>query len=303
MANPFQSIRGQIHFWWLDVKRFFRSRSVLSNLIIINVAVWLLMLIAHLIVLVPTYLLGHPISLNAIFSDYLAFHTDLHLVLTRPWTIVTSLFVHAGFGHLFFNMLVLYIVGRYFLQYKNDKHLLATYLIGGVCGNLVYLAAYHVFPVFEPMISDSSCIGASGAVMAVMFAVTVYRPNHPINLLIFGQLKLKWLALTFILLDLIGLVGDNAGGHFSHLGGALYGSLAALWFLYANKLNFKKIRKKKKYYSSREAGAARTMTDEDYNAQKRRDEKRIDEILDKISKDGYGALSAEEKDFLYHYRR
>ncbi|MCQ2263140.1 MAG: rhomboid family intramembrane serine protease [Bacteroidales bacterium] len=302
MPYPFPSPRDRFHFWWLGVKQFFQSKSVLSNLMLVNIAVWVLMLAVKILVLVGSSLMGNPIHLQAFYYDVFAFHTDYYLALSRPWTIITSLFVHAGFWHLFFNMLMLYVLGKFFLQYKSGKQLLATYLIGGVAGNLLYLLAYHVFPVFAGVVSQSCCVGASGAVMAIMFAVTVYRPHHPINLWFLGRLELKWVALVFVVIDLLGVAGGNAGGHFSHLGGAIYGTLVALWYLYAGKIfNRKPKRKKPKFYYSNTS--SRPVSDADFNAQKKRDEERVDAILDKISKDGYGALTTEERDFLYHYKR
>lgn len=295
-------MQNRFHFFWYRVKQFFKSRSVLSNLILVNIAVFVLMLAANLLVYVSSYLMGHPFMLQPYFDEYLALHSNLHHLITHPWTMVTDLFVHSGFLHIFFNMLMLYIVGKYFLMYKSEKQLLATYLLGGIAGNIVYLAAYHVFPVFAPVADISCCVGASGAVMAILFAVTIYRPDHPVPLFFLGTIALKWIALTFVILDLFGLVGSNAGGHFAHLGGAMYGACIALFFINKEKKPQKKKREKRFYYANSQT-SSRPVSDEDFNAQKRADEKRVDEILDKISKAGYGALTSEEKEFLYHYRR
>lgn len=294
--------RNRLQLWWLRVQQFFRSKSMLSRLILINIVVWAVMFVARLLVHVGAFLMGSQFSLTPLLIDFLAFHTNYWLIFTRPWTIVTSLFVHGGFWHLFFNMICLYVFGQIFLSYRNEKQLLATYLIGGVCGNLVYLLAYHTFPVFAPEVGVSCCVGASGAIMAILFAITIFRPNHPIGLLFVGQIPLKWLAAFFIFIDLIGLMGGNAGGHFSHLGGAMYGCVIALFWLYGNRvLKFKpkvKAPKKPKF-----AYSSKSDTQTSSASQKEKDEKRIETILDKIAKEGYGGLTAEEKDFLYHFKR
>lgn len=296
--------RNRLHFWWLGVKQFFRSKSLLSRLILINIIVWAVMFVAEILVHVGAFLMGSKFSLMPLMDDFLAFHSDYWLVLTRPWTIVTSLFVHGGFWHLFFNMLCLYVFGQIFLSYRNEKQLLATYLIGGVCGNLIYLLAYHTFPVFAPVADISCCVGASGAIMAILFAITIFRPNHSIGLLFVGQIPLKWLAAFFIFIDLIGLMGGNAGGHFSHLGGAMYGSLIALYWLYGKRLfQFKSKVKVKAPKKPKFAYSSKSDTQTSSASQKEKDEKRIEVILDKIAKEGYGGLTAEEKDFLYHFKR
>ncbi|MCQ2280200.1 MAG: rhomboid family intramembrane serine protease [Bacteroidales bacterium] len=294
--------RNRLYFWWLGVKQFFRSKSMLSRLILINIVVWAVMFAADILVRVGAFLMGSQFSLIPLLDDFLAFHTNYWLIITRPWTIVTSLFVHGGFWHLFFNMICLYVFGQIFLSYKSEKQLLATYLIGGVCGNLIYLLAYHTFPVFAPVVDLSCCVGASGAIMAILFAITIFRPNHPIGLLFVGQAPLKWLAAFFIFIDLMGLMGENAGGHFSHLGGALYGCVAALFWLYGNQvLKFKpKVKPPKK---PKFAYSSKSDTQTSSASQKEKDEKRIEAILDKIAKEGYGGLTAEEKDFLYHFKR
>lgn len=296
--------QNRLHFWWLGVKQFFHSKSILSRLVLINIIVWAVMLVARILVHVGAFLMGSHFSLQLVFDDFLAFHTDYWLVLTRPWTILTSLFVHGGFWHLFFNMICLYVFGNIFLNYRSEKQLLATYLIGGVCGNLIYLLAYHTFPVFAPVVDVSCCVGASGAIMAILFAITIFRPNHPIGLLFVGQMPLKWLAAFFIFIDLIGLMGGNAGGHFAHLGGAMYGALIALfwlrgkqWFKFKPKMKTSTPKKPKFAYSSK------SNTNTSSASQKEKDEARLETILDKIAKEGYGGLSAEEKDFLYHFKR
>lgn len=294
---------------WKDrFRMFFRDNGVLRNLLIVNIGVSALLLLTSLVGKTVAFLAGGAFSVSADVLPWLACPADWNTLLFRPWTLLTSLFAHAGFWHLLFNMLMLYCIGTMFLRNFSSRKLLSTYLIGGIVGNLVYMASYHIFPVFEPYIPQSSCVGASGAIMAIMFAILIYQPNYRLQIWPFVAsrgIALKWIALIFIVIDLLGISGGaNAGGHFSHLGGAIYGSLCALWMRYGSQLRTsrpKTKRKKFKYYTSTQS--QRPMSDYEFNAKKHADEERLDEILGKISKSGYDALTAEERDFLYHYKR
>lgn len=301
-TSPF---RQRLHFLTSGIRQFFAGKTVLSNLILANVIIFVLLLVMRGLIHLGGWLFQTDIPVDAWMDANLAFSSNPETFLHHPWTIVTNLFIHGGFWHIFFNMFMLYVFGKLFLQYLSSKQLLITYLIGGIVGNLFFMAAYQLFPAFENIAALSTCVGASGAVMAILLAVTIYRPNHPINLLLIGQTKLKWVAVLFIVIDLLSIGGGNAGGHFAHLGGALYGAIAAIFFQIGNP--FKKVvfqKDKKKYYTSpKYAQGSRPMSDADFNAKKRSDEKKADAILDKISKAGYGALTKEERDFLYHYKR
>jgi membrane associated rhomboid family serine protease len=198
-------------------------------------------------------------------------------------------------------MLLLVIAGHIYLKYKSGKSLLATYLIGGICGNLLFQLLYNISPVLRVVAPSVYIVGSSGAVLAILIAITLCQPNYPINLLFFGQIRLKWVTLIligFLLIPLVNCDFRNIGGHFAHLGGALYGASVALWSHWGQKIFTRHHqKKKKKFYTSYQAGTPYTTPSQDDN------EKRVEEILDKISKDGYSALSKEEKDFLFHYKK
>ena len=296
--------------WTERLKMFFKHNDALRNLLVINVGVSAALLILALIIRLVGVLSAHPMSLRLLVMPWISCPADIYVLLSRPWTLLTSIFVHAGFGHLFFNMLMLYVAGKFFLNQLGNRRLWATYLLGGITGNIIYIVGYNVLPAFAGVVSHASCIGASGAIMAVLFTVLIYQPNYRIRIFPFYRsngIAMKWIALVFVVLDLAGMAkGTNAGGHIAHLGGALYGSVYALFLrggVHFPKFSWPKRNKKKtkKFYTSSQS--QRPMSDEDFNAKKRQDEKHVDEILDKIAKDGYGALTKEEKDFLYNYKR
>ena len=299
--SPF---RQRLRFLGQGIRQFFAERSALSRLMFINIAVFLLMLVARWLVSAISFLFSLHLDFIGWTTEYLDFPADFTALLYHPWTLVTSLFVHNGFWHIFFNMFMLYVAGQLFLKYLTQKQLVATYFIGGIVGNLFFMGAYNLFPVFASAVSYATCVGASGAIMAILIAVTVYRPNHPLNLFLFGKTTMKWVAVVFVAIDLLSITGGNAGGHFAHLGGAVYGALAGLFYLKGNpfrKVVFK--RNERKGYHAPTGTTGRPVSDADYNAKKRQDEAKVDSILDKISKSGYDSLTKEERDFLYNYKR
>ena len=216
--------------------------------------------------------------------------------------------MHAGFLHILFNMLWLYWFGALFLMFFSAKHLRGVYILGGICGGLLYMVAYNVFPYFRPMVDYSFMLGASASVLAIVAATAYREPNYPIRLFLFGTIRLKYLALIVIGTDLLFITSSNAGGHIAHLGGAL----AGVWFAaglskgrditsWINKtldaisvFSFKPRKPKMKvhYGNSRQK-------DYDYNARKKVQSEEIDRILDKLKKSGYESLTTEEKKSLF----
>ena len=285
----------------LDFRNIFSGKSVISKLIIINVAVWLCINLFKVILFL--------FKINSIdIVEYLGVPSDIHTLLLRPWTIITYMFTQEEFFHILFNMIMLYFGGLIFTEYLNEKQLLSTYLIGGIFGALIFIASYNLFPAFNNVVSGSVAIGASASVLAVFFAIAIYIPNFTVNLLFIGKIKLIYVAFIFLAMDLIGINRGNAGGHLAHLGGALWGYIYILQLrkgkdisnimnsLFNLRNPFKKNKTKFKIEYKREG---RPLSDEEYNSARAQNQKKIDTILDKIAKKGYDSLSKEEKEFLF----
>lgn len=152
---------------------------------------------------------------------------DLSLVpadlTSEPWTIVTSLFVHADFWHILANMVTLYFFGTYLSILVGETRLLATYFLGGLIGNLFYILYALYAPWGDPHIG---VIGASGAVFAIGGALAVLRPNLRVLLFFIIPMPL-WVAVIggFLLLSFIPSVAWQA-----HLGGLVLGLIAGFIF-------------------------------------------------------------------------
>ena len=292
-----------------ELKRFFTGGSVLSVLILINVSVWLLVKIIS----VFFFLFNKPDPLGAEswFLHFIAVPAYLPDLFSRPWSIFTYMFLHFDFFHILFNMLWLYWFGKIFLEYLNSRQLLQTYLTGGIAGALVYISAFNIFPVFNNTLPLSLALGASASVMAIVTAISFYVPNYSVQLLLIGRVKIIYLAIILFVIDFFSISAGNSGGHLAHIGGAIWGftyisiikkgkfrPFTGLTENWSKRIKhfFSFLKKPINNYSNFEK---RPLSDEEYNIEKITKQKKIDGILEKISKGGYESLTKAEKEFLF----
>lgn len=288
-----------------DLKGVFARGNVSIRLIYLNVGIF----VVTTLITISMQLFNRSV---ADIFELLALPASFERFVSQPWSIITYMFMHAGFMHILFNMLWLYWFGALFLTFFSAKHLRGLYVLGGICGGLLYMVSYNVFPYFSPMIHSSTMVGASASVLAIVVATAYREPNYPVRLLLFGTVRLKYIALIVVVTDLLFITSSNAGGHISHLGGAL----AGLWFAaslnkgmdatsWINKVidgivalfsrkTWKRKPKMKVHY-----GDNTRQRDYDYNASKKAQSDEIDRILDKLKKSGYGSLTTEEKKSLF----
>ncbi len=283
-----------------EIKRRYSAGSILVRLIYINIAVFLVVRIAALI--------GMFMNQPAIqLLQWIEFPSG-DMVLHRPWTLLIYMFSHYDLFHILFNMLWLYWLGRIFLEYFTPKQLGALYVLGGLLGAVLFWVAYAVLPFFDGKMGF--LIGASASVMAIVIAVAVYAPHYQINLLFFGAISLKWVAIITLVIDLLSVGEGNEGGIVAHLGGALMGVIFGLMMRNGHDVTawlnksidalvslFKRERgprigKTSKKWAKSSGQAAKS-------AAAPPDEDEIDAILDKLKRSGYGALSDEEKERLF----
>lgn len=291
-----------------EYSSFLKNNTILAKLIIVNVAIFLIINILRLFLFLFNIDFSHQLCGSGVFelTYWLAVPSSVTSLLTKPWTIITYMFLHEDIMHILFNMLMLYFSGKIFIDLIGKSRLFAVYFLGGISGAFLYILAFNIFPVFNLAVNCSVALGASASVLAILVAVSTFKPNYIVNLLFFGQVKLKYIAIVFILLDILSIDKGNPGGHIAHLGGALLG------FAYINMLKkgyaisfyrfndfFKLFKKKKKSKLRVEYKSTKPLTDEEYNTQKVEKQKKIDAILDKISKTGYENLTKEEKEFLF----
>lgn len=279
--------------------RFLKTPSILSMLILINSAFFLVIggweLIGNLFLTTDTT----EASISPLVV-YTALPAELTQLVQRPWTLLTHMFVHQDLMHFLFNMITLYFAGSIFRSFMSQRQLAWIYLLGGLGGAAFYLLAYNTLPAFETHQELSIAVGASAAIMAVLFASAAYAPSYSINLLLFGRLKLIHLALLIIAIDIVFGARMNPGGFIAHSGGGLIGLIAGFSI---RRAKFPKVRKVKFHKPSKQSKPnPRPETDEAFLKRKAADQAKVDRILDKISQGGYQSLSKEEKEFLFRHR-
>lgn len=261
-----------------------------------------LIAIMALLFVVPLLLNTLLFLFNSSFSNWLTFFelsADINTVLIRPWTIITYGFFHGSLGHIFWNMLLLYIAGGLMLNLFKARLLLNTFFVGIVVGGLIYLLSYNIFPAFQSR--SSMLIGSSAGVMAVLVFMASYMPNSPIRVFMFS-VPLKYVALLFIFLDVVQIPTSNAGGHIAHLGGALWGYLYQREFLKGNDIGAWFMRMVDAFTSLFDASKPKKKTTKRTRSTKTAsgvDQKKVDAILDKIAASGYESLTKAEKEYLF----
>jgi membrane associated rhomboid family serine protease len=278
-----------------DLKLRYKQGNIIEKLIYINIGVFILSLL--LPVIFGLYKNNGDFILNWFALEY-----DFSSLLSKPWSIITYGFLHADLLHILFNLIALYFIGNLFVEYFTEKQLLTFYILGTISGGIIFILSHNYFPLFEG--KSSVLVGASAGVSAIFAGVATYIPNYQLKIRFIGFVKLWHLAAIWIGLDIMALIGNNAGGHFAHLGGALFG------FLYVNQVSNKEINlfdkflsifktKKKPLKTVYKSPLKNTKTSSSNNLT----QQQIDTILDKISKSGYDTLSKTEKEFLFKQGR
>lgn len=277
----------------------FQQFNVAEKLIVFNVIFFVLPL------LINTFLFLFKIPIDS-YTVWFELSSSFNDLVFKPWTLITYSFLHSGFFHLFFNMYIFLFTSRLFLNLFKSNSLINIYFLGVVFGGLLFLFSYNFFPAFEN--SKPYMIGSSAGVMSLLIFMSTYSPNLEVRLIIFN-IKLLYIGIAFMMLDVIQIPYGNAGGHIAHLGGALLG------FIYANNLkkgvdiglpveriisklfNLFQLNKSKMNVAFKNKSKKNFNHPNDDNSKKH--QKKIDEILDKISSSGYESLSKKEKDFLF----
>ena len=242
-------------------------------------------------------------------SDFFSLPAALPRLLRAPWTLVTYMFYHEGFTHILFNMLWLWGFGRLFLMHFGAAHFHRVYCLGGVAGGVAYVLAYNIFPYFAGVLPVAIAMGASASVMAITLAAVVRAPWQEVYLFGMFRVRIVWIAVGVVLIDLFSITVSNAGGHIAHLGGALFGFVYARWVAVAGRrrsshsFSFSPLspflafgawvaRFRRQKATPRPRGGGETAEEE----------AELQRILAKLARGGYAALSAAEKEKLFRRR-
>lgn len=284
-----------------DLKLQFKIGGVSTKLIFWNVGLFIIPLIFF------SFLQLFKIKIE--YLDYVSLSTVPTELLRKPWTIISYAFFHNGIFHILFNMLMLNFAGKLFTTFFTQKQLLSLYIVSAIFGGMVYIISYLIFPALVNV--TVSMVGASGAIMAILVATATYQPTMEVRMLLIGNVKLVYLVLFLLVVDLIQLPMNNTGGHLAHLGGAVFGFFyvkqiqngtdITKWFaacidFFVTLVNPKKATPFRSVHVNPKKPLQKTeikITTKDETQQQ------IDIILDKISKSGYDSLNQQEKEFLF----
>jgi len=267
-----------------DIKLAYSKANIVEKIIYINVFLFLI---------------------TALFTtftiNWFALPTDLQSLLYKPWTIITYAFIHQRLFHILSNLLVLYYIGGLFLDFYNKKQFINFYFLGIIIGGIAFLAKYYFANKIGAPLG-----GASAAVSTIFVAIATKIPRYALRLRFIGSVELWVLAAIWVGLSILQLGNPDNGPAFAHLAGASFG------FLYAKQLEagndigswfesilnfFSKLIPNKK--STPLKTVYKSSKKQNTNEVSKTKQRKINDILDKISKSGYESLSKEEKDFLF----
>ena len=258
------------------------------------------------------------VAMDMVWRVDLSQYLGLHYVGAsdfRPYQFVTYMFMHGNFAHLFFNMFALWMFGNSLENTWGPKRFLIFYFVCGIGAGLTqelvqYIQLSDIVNNYQfvrlnnrsisvdEYLNMLTTVGASGAVYGILLAFGMMWPNSRIYLYFVIPIKTKWFVLIYGLIELFsGFSSVDNVAHFAHVGGMVFGLALILYWRYKEggwrpKFNIK-------FNKFKDFTGGRPKSDWDYNKEKADDEKRTDEILDKISKGGYDSLTSEEKEFLF----
>ncbi len=284
-----------------EIKSSYKKGSSLHKLIYINLGLFL----AVKLVFIFLFLFNIQ-NAEVLVIKWLAVPAYLPDLILRIWTPISYMFLHEGFIHILFNLLWLYWFGTIFLEYFDQKKLIAVYLLGGLSGAFLYIFAFNAFPAFAPILKQSVALGASASVMAIVIAVAAYVPNYVVRLFLIGPVKIKYIAIAIFVFTSVLDFSINTGGKIAHIGGALFGFLYVSQFKKGKDIGKGFNRLMDSFFSLFKSKSKLKVThrkvpknDIDYNTLKVKEQEDVNRILDKISKGGYDSLTKKEKEILF----
>ncbi len=281
-----------------DIKRVFSGGNHLSKLILINVGVFLVLNVLSAFL---------TVELDNKLLSFVALPSSISRWLFKFWTLITYMFVHGGFRHILFNMLLLYWFGRIMADLYTHNRVLQTFIYGGIVGGVLFL----MMSIIPGIPLKPYLVGASGGVLAVMIATATLLPDYSLNLILVGPVKIKYIALVCFILSTVLDLNENIGGKIAHIGGAAYGLYYGMQLkkgieitdtlnaFFNSILNlFRKKSTMRVVHNNQKRRSSGVMTSSAPMSESEK-QRKTDEILDKISSSGYESLTKEEKDFLF----
>lgn len=297
--------------------------TITKNLLIVNVVVFL-----------ATYLFRNMgVDLNNVLGLHFFLAPDFHI-----YQLFTYMFAHGGFSHIFFNMFALWMFGCIVERTWGAKKFLTYYIVCGVGAGLFqelaqfaqfYFIASEQLPHFTlaqtmkvanaAFLNLWTTVGASGAVYGILLAFGMLYPEERIFIFPLPvPIKAKWFVMGYAAIELFMAYSSTGDGvaHLAHLGGMVFGFFLIRYWRRHPDIRYSRRSGQQFFDSMRASWERRTgrkdrggvftnsantrhESDWDYNARRKAEQERMDEILDKIRRNGYESLTREEKQQLF----
>ncbi|SHM52757.1 Membrane associated serine protease, rhomboid family [Cyclobacterium lianum] len=299
-------------FWYHIRHAFDHKDNGLYKIIAINLLAFLVLMVARVFLTI-----GGAEEVYRSILSYLMMPASVPRFLMQPWTLISYMFLHEGFLHIIFNLLFLYWFGLLVQEYLGNRKLVNLYFLGGIAGGLLYMVLYNIAPYFSDRVDGALMLGASAGVYAIVVAAATLRPDTHFHLLLIGPVKIKYIAIFYVLVAFANSAGANAGGELAHLGGAALGYIYILQLnkgvdlgkpvqavgQFFEKLFSAKPKVKVTYRRGSESGRSASGRSRSTGATSGSSstQEEIDRILDKIAEKGYDNLSKEEKRKLFDF--
>ncbi|WP_303239717.1 rhomboid family intramembrane serine protease [Leyella stercorea] len=296
--------------------------TITKNLLIVNVVVFL-----------ATYLFRTMgVDLNNVLGLHFFLAPDFHI-----YQLFTYMFAHGGFSHIFFNMFALWMFGCIVERTWGPKKFLTYYIVCGVGAGLFQELAQFYFIASEQLphftlaqtmkVANANAaflnlwttVGASGAVYGILLAFGMLYPEERIFIFPLPvPIKAKWFVMGYAAIELFMAYSSTGDGvaHLAHLGGMVFGFFLIRYWRRHPDIRYSRRSGQQFFDSMRASWERRTgrkdrggvftnsantrhESDWDYNARRKAEQERMDEILDKIRRNGYESLTREEKQQLF----
>lgn len=306
--------------FWDNLRNAFRhNNNSLYKILALNIILFFVMVIIRVV-----FTFSGAGNLYNMIRSYLMMPADLSSFIVQPWSILTYMFFHEGLFHILFNLLFLYWFGLLVNEYLGSRKLANLYILGGIAGALLYVLMYNISPYFSDVLSSARMLGASAGVYAIVVGAATLSPNTTFHLILLGPVKIKYIAIFYVIIAFVNSAGSNAGGELAHLGGAALGyfyitqlrkgndwgrpvQAIGQFFekLFANKPKVRVSYRRKKTYTSSEGfnTSSSQKPNPSTHSSTAPTQEEIDIILDKIAEKGYEGLSKEEKRKLFEFSK
>lgn len=287
---------------------FGEDGDAVMRLIAINVIIFVILKFIEIV-----FQLTPNVEVNLYKSqvlDWVSLPANLNTFITRPWVLLSHMIAQYSLWQLLGNMLFLWAFGFLLQDLVGNKHIVPLYIYGGLAGAVLFIASANLLPRFAAEINSFSYLGASACVMAIAISATFTAPDYRVFPMINGGIPLWVITLIYVIIDFAGLASAAFPHHLAHLGGAALGYVYIKqiqkgkdpgewmhrlynWFTHLfdpKEKPAKKTLKKEVFYN--------TKGQQPFSKKPNVTQQRVDDILDKISQQGYQSLTQEEKDIL-----